>query len=69
MSKIFKPEPYERLFPLGQHKLVTQIELYSALTDFDGRREVAESTEPVLAASQSIRHALGVHHLSSAQKH
>ena len=51
-------------YPLGKDKLVTQRELYMAITDFDGRKLIAEVTEPVLVATQSIRDALGDEQLS-----
>lgn len=48
------------LFPLGCRKEpVTQKELYMAITDFDGRKEVCMSIEPMLAATHEIVNALG----------
>jgi len=63
VNRKYVPRPPMK-YPLGRDKLVTQRELYMAITDFDDRKLIAEVTEPVLVATQCIRDALGVEQLS-----
>ena len=62
-NRKYVPRPPVK-YPLGGDNLVSQRELYMAITDFDGRKLVAQVTEPVLMANQSIRDALGIDQLS-----
>lgn len=52
-------------FPLGKTgEMVSQRELYLAMTDFEDRKRIGEVTDPILTASQIIRDALGSDDLS-----
>lgn len=62
-SNKYIPRP-PTMYPLGKSGRVTQREMYMAMTDFEGRKLVAEVTDTVLAAAQGVRDALGVNGLS-----
>ena len=63
MDKYVPQKPMR--FPLGKEgTLVSQRDLYLAMTDFDSRRKIGEATDPFLAAAQTIRDALGSDDLS-----
>ena len=63
MDRKYVPKPSIK-YPLGKDKLVNQRELYLALTDFDGKKQIAEVTDPVLFAAQTIRDTVGTSRFS-----